>query len=39
MTLLTIAVVMVASSVLRPQGLTGGRELTLGLPRRRRKVD
>ncbi len=37
MTLLIIGVVMTAILVLRPQGLTGGRELTLRLPRRRRK--
>jgi branched-chain amino acid transport system permease protein len=39
MTLLIIGVVMTAILVLRPQGLTGGREITLGLPRRRRKVE
>jgi branched-chain amino acid transport system permease protein len=37
MTLLIIGIVMTAILVLRPQGLTGGRELTLGLPRRRAK--
>jgi hypothetical protein len=30
---------MTAILVLRPQGLTGGRELSLGLPRRRRKAE
>ena len=37
MTLLIIGIVMTAILVLRPQGLTGGRELSLGLPRRRPK--
>lgn len=37
MTLLIIGVVMTAILVLRPQGLTGGRELTLGRLRRSRR--
>jgi ABC-type branched-subunit amino acid transport system permease subunit len=39
MTLLIIGVVMTAILVLRPQGLTGGRELTLWLPRRGRRAE
>lgn len=37
MSLLIIGTLMTAILVLRPQGLTGGREITLGLPRFRRK--
>jgi len=36
MTLLIIGVVMTAILVLRPQGLTGGREISLWLPRRKK---